>query len=303
MSPILRLLMTLALTLMWTPSFLFIKLAVEDIPPLTIVSLRVTIGAAVLFMILLLSKRFLPKSPIFWLHSSMMAIFSSAIPFSLFCYAETTIDSALAALLNGGSPMFTAVLAHLFLPSDKVTPQKAVGVGLSSLGILCLFAPNIWAGLSGTSVGMLAATGAAFSYGMSHVYAKKYAMGQAPLVAPTAQLIACAAMMIPFALWFDTPWNLPMPSTTAMLGVGGMTLFGTIFAFILYYRLLEHCGAMAISMVACFFPVGGMILGFLFLGESLSMGGLMAAGLILFGMMLVNGVITLPGLAPRAEEA
>lgn len=303
MTPMKRVLMTLALTAMWTPSFLFIKLAVEDLPPLTITTLRVSIAAIVLFLILLLYKRYLPMKGSFWFHSAMMAIFSSALPFSLFCMAEQSIDSALAALLNGGTPMFTAILAHLFLPGDRLTLQKAAGIGLSSLGLIALFAPNISAGLSGTSMGMLAATSAALSYGISHVYAKKYVTGMPPLVAPTAQLIASAVILAPIALWVDAPFSLPMPSWTALSGVLGMTFFGTILAFILYYRLLEHCGAMAISMVACFFPVGGMLLGFFFLGETLSLQSLFAAGLILLGMMFVNGVIPLTLFAKKQPDA
>lgn len=293
MSPLKRFLMTLALTALWSPSFLFIKLAVAELPPLTIVTLRVTIAAIVLMIILWMLGRRLPRDSKFWVHASVLSFFSSVFPFTLFCYAEQTIDSALAAILNGGTPMFTALLAHALLPSDRLTLQKSLGVACSSIGLLWLFAPNIAQGLSGTTMGMLAGTAAAMSYGISHIYAKKYVMGQAPLVAPTAQLIAASLMLIVPALWFDAPFQLPMPSTTAILGVCGLSCFGTILAFIVYFRLLEHCGPTAISMVACFFPVMGMLLGFLFLGETLSWNSLLASSLILLGMLLVNGVIRL----------
>lgn len=293
MSPLKRFLLTLALTALWSPSFLFIKLAVAELPPLTIVSLRVSIAAVVLLIILRMVGRQLPKDRSFWFHAAMLSFFSSVFPFTLFCYAEQSIDSALAAILNGGTPMFTALLAHALLPTDRLTLQKSLGVGCSSIGLLWLFAPNIIQGLSGTTTGMMAATVAAMSYGVSHIYAKKYVMGQAPLVAPTAQLVAASLMLILPALWFDAPFQLPMPSTTAILGVCGLSCFGTILAFIVYFRLLEHCGPTAISMVACFFPVMGMLLGFLFLGETFSLNSLMASSLILLGMLLVNGVIRL----------
>jgi drug/metabolite transporter (DMT)-like permease len=294
MSPLKRFLMTLALTALWSPSFLFIKLAVADLPPFTIAFLRVTIAAFFLFIILRLMGRQLPKDKQFWGHAAVLSFFSSVLPFSLFCYAEQSIDSALAALLNGGTPMFTALLAHTFLPSDRLTLQKSVGVGCSFIGLLWLFAPNIALGLSGTTTGMIAATIASIGYAISHIYAKKYVMGQPPLVVPTAQLMAAALFLFLPALFIDAPYQLPMPSMSAMLGVGGLALFGTTIAFVIYYRLLEHSGPTAISMVACFFPVMGMLLGFLFLGETLSLNGLLAASLILLGMMLVNGVIKLP---------
>lgn len=291
MKPIHQLLLIIALTAMWSPSYLFIKLAVEEIPPLTIVNIRVLVAAFIFLLILKWRKTSLPSNIRFWIHSTMMAIFSSAIPFTLFCYAEQTIDSALAAILNGGSPMFTALLAHLFIPSDRLTKQKVIGVALSTFGLLFLFAPVVMNGVSGTMLGMIAAIFASLSYGISHVYAKKFTVGQAPFVAPAAQLISCAILLFPFTFWIDQPLNLEMPSLTAMGGVIGLTLLGTVLAFTIYYRLIESAGAIAVSMVACFFPVIGTLLGFLFLNEALSFGNLLSSFVILCGMMLVNGVI------------
>lgn len=294
MTPLKRFLMTLALTALWSPSFLFIKLAVNELPPFTVVALRVSIAAILLYSILRFTGRQLPKDRWFWIHATVLSVITSVVPFSLFCYGEQSIDSALAAILNGSSPMFTALLAHAFLPSDRLTIQKSVGVCFSLMGLMWLFAPNIAQGLSGTTSGMVAITVASICYAVGHIYAKKYITGLPPLVAPTAQLITAAFIMILPALWFDAPYQLPMPSTTAILGVCGLAFFGTTIALIIYYRLLDHCGPTAISMVACFFPVMGMILGFLFLGETLSLNALLASCLILVGMMLVNGVIKLP---------
>lgn len=303
MSPIKRFLLIVSLTLMWSPSFLFIKLAVQDLPPLTIVSLRVTIAAIILGVVLMWQRRALPMDLTFWVRTTIMAFVSSALPFSLFCWAEQSIDSALAAILNGTSPMFTAILAQIFVASDRMNAQKALGIGLSGAGVVLLFAPKLMEGMSGTSLGMLAATVAAFSYSVSHVYGKLFTGGQKPFVAPTAQFIVNALMMWPFAFWYDDVLNLAMPSWSAIGGVCGLAVFGTVFAYIIYYKLLDHCGPTAISMVACFFPVVGMLLGFLFLGETFTFGGILAAGMILVGMLTVNEVITFQFLKPKEELA
>src|SRR5262249_31609120 len=137
---------------------------------------------------------------------------SSVFPFCLFCYAEQYIESALAAILNGTTPMFTGILAQIFIPSDQLNKQKIIGILLSAGGLLVLFSPNIAEGLSGTALGISAGATAAFSYAVSHVYAKKFVMGQRAFVAPTAQLIASAILIIPFALWYDQPFSLPFPS-------------------------------------------------------------------------------------------
>lgn len=299
MTPIKRFLLTLGLICMWSPSFLFIKLAVQDLPPMTIVSLRVSLGALILGLILFWRRTSLPTDWVFWMRTTVMAFFSSMLPFCLFCYAEKTIDSALAAILNGTSPMFTAVLAQLFVATDKLTPQKVLGILLSSCGVILLFAPQLLSGVSGTTLGMSAAILAALCYGISHVYGKLFTMGHKPFVAPTAQLLASSIMLWPLALYYDQPWTLQMPSATAIIGVGGLALFGTVCAFIIYYKLLEHCGPTAISMVSCAFPIGGMLLGFFFLDESFTTASLFGAGVILCGMLTVNNVVTFKFLQPK----
>lgn len=280
----------LALTCMWSPSFVFIKLAVYELPPLTVVALRVSISALILMAIVRIKKMQLPKDMVVWLRIGVMALFSSVLPFCLFCYAETSIDSALAAILNGTTPMFTAILAQLFVATDKMTPQKIFGVILSCVGVVVLFIPKLIEGVDGTTLGMSAALVAALCYAISHVYGKLYITGMKPYVGPSAQLILSSLMVWPIAGIYDKLWTLEMPSMSAMIGVTGLSLFGTVFAFIIYYHLLETSGPTAISTVACFFPVVGMFLGFSLFDESFSSTGLMAAGIILLGMLLVNEV-------------
>jgi drug/metabolite transporter (DMT)-like permease len=299
-SPFKRFLLILALTCMWSPSFLFIKLALEDFSPAATVFLRVALASFIFWITLRIQGGSLPKDGKFWMHSAFMAIFSSGLPFFLFCYAETSIESALAAILNGSTPMFTAMMAHLFLPNDKLSLNKTLGIFFSFAGVLLLFSPNIAQGMDGDFLGMLAALIAAFSYAISHVYAKKYTAGHARFVAPTAQLIISALIMLPFAIGFsESSTSLKTPSLVGISGVLGLSLLGTYMAFMIYYYLMEHCGPTAISMVACFFPVIGMFLGYLFLGESLTVAGLFSAGLILIGMLTVNEVISFSRAQPK----
>lgn len=293
-TPTKRLLLMLALTALWSPSFLFIKVAVTELPPLTVVWMRVFGAALVLYMILRLKGEVLPSKGTFWGHMTMMSLLSSVIPFGLFCYSEQFIESALAAILNGCTPMFTAILAQLLLPSDRLTPQKMVGIALSGGGLLLLFAPDIIHGFTGSSTGILAASCAAFVYASSHIYAKKYLTGQRPFVAPTAQMMLSSLILFPIALLWEEPFAYPKPSMYAIASIAGLAIFGTVIAFSIYYKLMETSGPTAISAVACFFPVGGMILGVVFLGETFTLWSLFASSLILLGLMIVNEVIPLP---------
>lgn len=299
MSPTKKFLLTLALTAMWSPSFLFIKLAIQDLPPMTIAASRITLAMLLLLTLLCWKGYFFPRNLQFWGHALVVGAFSTAIPFCLFCYAEQTIESSLAAIINGTTPMFTAVLAQFFIPSDRLNLSKIVGITLCASGLLYLFAPNIQGGMSGTTYGMLAAMAAAFSYSIQHIYTKKYFTGHKPFIAPTASLTCAAFMLWPCVFLMEDPLSLPMPSMSAMLGVCGLALFGTVIAFVLYYKLLEESGPTAISLVACFFPVGGLLLGMIFLGETFTLANFSAAILILLGLGVVNQVIPLKFLRPE----
>lgn len=303
MTSLKRFLLMFSLLLVWSPSFLFIKLALQDLPPLTIVSLRVSLAALVLVAILVWKKIAIPRDWQFWKSMAIMALFASVLPFCLFCYAEQSIDSALAAILNGASPMFTAVLAQIFVASDRMNKQKVVGVLLSCAGVILLFAPKLVEGVSGTTLGMAAALTAAFCYSVSHIYGKLYSTGMKPYVAPATQFIAASVMLCPYAIYHDQPWTLSMPSYTAIAGVLGLVFLGTVIGFIVYYKLLEHCGPTAMSSVACFFPVAGMCWGFIFLDEAFSSTALAASSVIFIGLLLVNEMISLDFLRDQDEIA
>lgn len=220
-----------------------------------------------------------------------MAVFSSTLPFTLFCFAEQSIESALAAILNGSSPMFTAILSQLFVANDRMSLQKGLGVGCSIFGLIVLFSPNLQDSIMGSPIGMTAATIAALCYAISHVYAKKFLTQQQPFVSPTAQLIMSCIILWPLALIFENPLPATMPALSVIGGVLGLAVMGTFFAFMIYYKLLEESGPTAISTVACCFPVGGMFLGFLFLGESFTSVGIIAAAMIFTGLLLVNEML------------
>lgn len=301
MSPFKRFLLMLALISMWSPSFLFIKLAVHDIPPLTLTCSRVTIAAALLTLILYTRGGRFPLDRTFWIRTAIMAFFASVFPFYLFCYAEQTIDSSLAAIINGTTPMFTAVLAQLFVVSDRMTPQKVLGVLCSCGGVFLLFANQILDGVSGTVLGLIAAVIAAFCYSVSHVYGKLFTTGFTPFLAPAAQLLVSSLMLSPIAFYMEQPWGLATPSWSAVGGLLGLSLWGTVCAFAIYYQLLEHSGPTAISTVACFFPVVGMFLGFFFLGESMTTEGMMGAVLVSAGMVLVAELIKFPKAQTTSE--
>lgn len=280
----------LFLAALWGPSFLFIKVAVADIPPLTLVVGRVGVAGVLLYLILRTQGRNLPAFGPVWLHLAFVALFQNAIPFVLFGWGEQYIDSALAAILNGTTPLFTLVLAHLFTTDDRLTPTKAVGTLIGFSGLALLIAPSLLGGVKATTWGLIAVALAAACYGVAIVYGRRNLRGLPPFVAPTTQLLLATLFLIPLALIIEQPFRLPVPSWAALGSLLALSVFGTGLAFVVYYRIMEHTSATYVSMVTYLVPVFGVILGVLILKEQLGWNAYLGCALILLGVMIVNGV-------------
>ncbi len=275
---------------LWGPSFLFIKIAVEDIPPLTMVVGRVGVAATLLYLILRMQGRNLPKFGVTWKHFAFMAFFQNALPFALFNWGEQHIDSALAAILNGTTPLFTIILAHIFADDDRLTPAKVLGVLVGFGGLLLLIAPSLLEGMQATTWGLLAVAIAAACYGIAIVYSRVNLRGLPPLVAPTAQLGLAALFVLPLSLFIEQPFSLPAPSLAALGSLVTLAVFGTALAFLIFYHIIERVSASYVSMVTYMVPVFGVILGVLVLNEQLGWNAYAGCALILAGVMIVNGV-------------
>jgi len=278
------------LAALWGPSFIFIKVAVEEIPPITLAAGRVALAALLLYLVLRIQGRNLPGFGTVWKHFAIMGFISNALPFVLFSWGEQYIDSAMAAILNGTTPIFTILLAHFFIADDRITPPKMVGVLLGFGGLILLILPSLFDGVEATTWGLLAITVAAVFYAMAIVYSRKNLRGLPPMVAPTAQLTMAAVYLIPLSLLVDMPQTLPLPGWQAIASLLALAVFGTGIAFVIYYRLLEGSSATYLSMVTYLIPVVGIILGVLVLDEQLSWNAYAGCGLILVGVMAVNGV-------------
>jgi len=293
-----NLLLLLLLACLWGPSFLLIKIAVAEIPPITLVVGRVGLAAILLYLALRLGGGNLPQPGRIWIPLAVVAMFQISFPFVLLSWAEQHIDSALAAILNGLTPLFTILLAHLMTTDDKLTPAKAMGIALGLVGVVFFVAPSLQSGLQASTWGILAMIVVAASYGFAIVYGRKHLNNLSSIVAPTSQMILATLFLIPLMLIFDQPFSQPLPSPQAIGAVIAMAVFGTALAFIVYYRLLKTAPATYVSMVTYLVPVIGVVLGVVILGERLAWTDYVGFGLILLGVLIVNGTfrnLHLPG--------
>ncbi len=287
-------LLLLALAACWGPSFLFIKVAVEYVPPIAITAIRMAIASFMLFAILKIRGTKLPKLKPVIMHFTIAAFFQGAIPFTLFAVAERSVDSAFAAIFTGASPLFSMILAHYFIKNDRMTKAKIIGAALGFSGLFFLIMPSLLkahADIFGIAVLICAAN----CYAISFVHAKKFIDINAhpPLTIPAIQTFISFIILAILSLIFENPLAINHISGSAILSLCGLGILGTASAFVIYYKLISLTSVSYIAMVNYIVPVFGVVLGMLILGEALTWNSYLGGILILIGVMVANGVIKL----------
>jgi len=263
--------MLLSLSMLWGGSFFFVGVAVSELPPLTIVTLRVGIAALILWAILILSGQKAPGSLALWRSLFIMGLITNVIPFSLIVWGQTYIASGLASILNATTPMFTVVIAGLLLPDERMTPRKIIGIVIGFIGVTVLIGPSSLKELGSDTLAQLAILGATISYGFSTTYGRRFkTMGITPLQTSVGQLTAATIMLLPIMFFIERPDQLANPSAEVWMAVISLGAFSTALAFILFFNILSSAGATNVSLVTFLAPVTAILLGWLILDERLN---------------------------------
>ena len=283
-------LMLAALSILWGGAFFFVAVAVQEIPPLTLVLARVGIACLTLFIYLKANRMTVPVDAKVMLAFLTMGFFNNLIPFSLLFWAQTSISSGLASILNATTPIFSILVAHFVLADERMSVNKIIGVLLGFSGVAILLGGNALNGVDTATFGILACLGAALSYGIASVYGRRFrAMGMAPGVGAFGQLAATTVMMIPIVVLIDQPWTLPLPSIAAIGATVALAVASTALAYLLYFRLLANTGAVNSALVTLLIPPSAILLGTIFLHEVLEPQHLLGMTLILIGLISVDG--------------
>jgi drug/metabolite transporter (DMT)-like permease len=274
------------LGLIWSSSFLWIKIAVAEVGPITLVAFRVLFGLLFSASVILVQRVPLPRTFKGWLPFLILGISNVAIPFFLISWGEQAIDSAVAAILDATVPLFTIVIAHLALHDDKMTVPKVAGLLIGFIGVIVLMSKSIGAS-TGSVFGQFAVVAASMFYAGSSVYARKSTEDAPGLVRGAGPLVSSTAVMWLASFTIERPFVIPhLPITwIALLWLG---VLGSGFAFILNYYLIHEIGPTRTTMVTYLFPLGGVVLGVAFLGERLSWQLLAGAALIVASLAVAN---------------
>lgn len=270
----------------WSSSFLWIKIAVQEVGPITLVAFRVLFGLLFGLTVILIQRPKLPGTPREWAPVLLLGISNVAIPFFLISWGEQTIDSAVAAILDATVPLFTIVVAHLALHDDRITFHKTLGLLVGFAGVIVLVSKD-FTGAAGSIFGQAAVVVASMFYAGSSVFARKTTENVPSIMRSVGPLISSTAVMWLATLTVERPIRLPhLPLTwVALVWLG---VLGSGFAFILNYYLIHEIGPTRTTMVTYLFPLGGVVLGVGFLHEQLSWQLLAGAALIVASLAVAN---------------
>ncbi len=282
--------MLLLLSMLWGGSYFFVEIALLEWSPLLIVAVRVVIAAAVIWGIVLAAGHIVPRSWPAWIAFFWMGLLNNIFPFLLIVWGQKEIESGLAAILTAAAPIFTVIVAGIWLKDEPVTRSRLLGAVLGLAGVVILIGPSALAGLDASLLAQLAVLGAALSYALAGVYARRFPrMNIDPIVAAAGQLLMSSFMMIPLALMFEPPRQLIESSIEVWAAVGLMAVFSTALAYILYFRLLASSGATNAILVTLLIPVTAIVLGSIILDERLEWSHFAGMAVIGLGLSVIDG--------------
>jgi drug/metabolite transporter (DMT)-like permease len=283
----------LFLSALWGASYLFIKVAVEEIEPAAMIELRLILAGAVLLGFLLWrlgAARAITELRRTGWPGVVLGVLNGAIPFTLIAWGEKHIDSGVAAIANSTVPIFVVLLAFRFRPSERSTGFRLVGVlvGLVGVAVLAGFNPEggWWA-----VAGVMAVVVASLSYAAANLYTQQHFSEVSPLVTATAAILTGAVVLLPFAV-FQIPAD--MPSGEALGSVAALGILGTAVASIILYRMLVAYGSARTTLVTYLLPPFALFYGVVFLDERVTVSAVLGLILILGGVALGAGVLRLP---------
>ena len=276
------------LGLVWGGAFFLARIAVAELPPLTLVLLRVALAALTLHLVLALLGRALWSYRARWRDFLGMGLLNNAIPFSLLFAGQTALGAGLASILNATTPIWTVLIAHALTRDERISARKLAGVALGFVGVAVMLGPAAIGALEAPLWAMLCVVAGAISYGFGGIFGKRFA-DVPPAVTATGQLTASTLVMLPIALLAHGLPDWSAVSGGTWLAVVALATASTAFAYLLFFRILAAAGAVNVSLVTLLVPASAIVLGALFLDETLSAAAWAGLALIAGGLIVLDG--------------
>ena len=274
------------LSVLWGGAYFFAGVAVRELPPMTVVLIRVSLAAALLLPLFWAMGQRLPRGLAGWWPFAVMGLLNNALPFGLIFAGQTYVTVGLAAILNALTPLFT-VLVMAGFGEERLSAARVVGVLLGVLGVAVLTGFD---GAGGAPlVGIALCIAGAVSYGFAGLWGRLHLGSVPPIKAATCQLICSSVIMAGAVAIHDRPWTLEMPGRTTILSLLALAAFGTAVAYLVFFRILIVAGASNVMLVTLLIPVSALILGNLFLDEVIRSREVLGATIIGLGLLFIDG--------------
>ena len=289
----------LLLAAVWGASYLFIKVAVDEIAPAPLMAIRTLLAAAVLLAYAgwrLGTSRAREELWAARRHLAVLGLLSAAVPFWLIAWGEQHIDSGLAAVVQASVPVFNALLVLRFLPHERLSATRAAGLGIGIAGVAVVTGIHPEGG-GWALAGTLAVVGSSIAYAAGGVYGQKAVAGTPGPILAAGSMLVGGLVLTPAAL-FQLPDEVPSWEATG--SVLALSLAGTALAQLVLFRVLALHGASRLSLVTYLMPAFALAYGTLLLDEELTMSTLGGLALILGGVALASGAVKLRQREPAA---
>lgn len=266
---------------------MMMKVAVVEVPPLTVATGRVFVGAVALLAYSLMRGRQFPVDYKTWGLLLVVGMMGSGIPFFLITWAEQVIDSGMAAILMSTGPVFSLLFAHIFTADDKFTWYKLAGMILGFLGVVVVIGVDVFNGIGDNLLPQLAAMLAALCYVATGVSIRKV-NNMKPDMLVACSLLMAAVVMVPLSLLIDQPWKLwhpgQAPGAGSLSAIVYLGVVPTAFAFFLRAKIVMTVGYTFFSMAGYLVPVFAVLFGALFLNEAVEIQAIIALSMVLCGV-------------------
>jgi len=278
------------LALLWGASFLSVRIALDEIGPLTSVVHRVGWAALALWGVVLARRLALPRDPKIWFAFLVMGCLNNVIPFGLMAWGQLHIESGLTSILNSATAIFGVIFAAVFFADERITPRKALGVSLGFAGVATAIGLENLAEFDIRSLAQLAVIGGTVSYALAGVWARKMLSAHPPEVAAAGMVTGGTVIMLPLAWLIEGPLTLNLEART-IWAIAYYALAATALAYLLYYRVLRMAGSGNLMLVTLMLPPVSIGLGAWVLDEALRPAALVGFALLAVGLVVLDGRI------------
>ena len=276
------------LALLWGSSYLLIKVAVETIPPVTLIAARVTLAAVFLIAVMACTGERLPRDAPTWRMLFIQALLNSIGAWTVLAWGQQYVDSGLASVLNSTSPIFVFFITLFFTRHEATGGIRLLGACLGLVGVTLTVGVDVLNGLGQQVVAQLAVLFGAFLYAGAAIYGRRFSH-LAPTVTAAGTMIWASLCLVPLSLVTEHPWTL-RPSALSLAAAVVLALLCTGVALLIYFRLVRTLGSMGVASQAYLRSGVGVLLGVVLLGETISP----VVGLGLLAAVLGVAAINMP---------